>query len=293
MKINNILRLGAVLFLCGQGIQATAETSWWSFCDICIGDSDYRYHATQIAVNGTIYVSSVSTNTTRKFQRWTTYEDFSDGVVQMTHVFESPMAAQEKNAFEQVIANAARGFTQINREELDQYGAGQAGSGLDDIGSNGGLFFTFLNAVTAHVVNLGLFPSESAISTELGGTVRIISGNYGSAHSRGLRIAPLVIQIDYTDGSKIQMQLSPDATTFSKITLTDMNGEKLQITGQNENGETRLTISGFADKEFFFGASDQAALRLFDFINAQSGGSLSCITEAVAKGFRVACQRQH
>jgi|GEM_PF-6639620 len=293
MKIKNIMRLGAVLFLCGQGIQASAETSLWTFCDICVGDSDFRHHATQVTVDGTIYVSNRSTNTTRKFQRWTTYEDFSDGVVQMTHVFESPMETQEKNAFNQVINNADTGFAQINREELEQYGAGEAGSGLDDLGSDGGLFFSFLNGVTAHVVNLGLFPSESAISSELGGTVKIISGNYANAHSRGIRVAPLVIQVDYADGSMIQMQLSPDATTFSQITLTDMNGEKLQITGQNENGETRITVSGFADKEFFFGASDAAALRLFDFINGQSGGSLSCITEAVAKGFRVACQRQH
>ncbi len=294
MKIKNIMRLGAVLLVCGQAIQASAETSWWAFCDICIGDSDFRHHATQVTVDGIIYVSNRSTNTTRKFQRWTTYEDFSDGVVQMTHVFEAPMAAQEKGAFEQVINNADTGFAQINRDELEIVGAGHAGSGLDDLRSDGGLSFNFLGAVRAHVVNLGHFPSESSISSAVGGSVKIVSGNVSNASSRGVRVAPLRVQVDYPDGSNVKMTLSPDAQRFSEIILTDMNGEELRITGQDENGETRITVSGFADKEFFFGASDKAVLDLFGFINRTSGGGLSCVAEAVAKELvRVVCQRPH
>jgi hypothetical protein len=270
-------------------IAAGSESAWWVICDSCESDSEFASRALNAPGSyALIYVSNRGRNETRKFQRWTSFEDFEGGIVQRTEVSRLDMDAVEKGAFRSVIQDANTHFQALPRSALDMWSSvGERGSAVQEIAS-GTLSFDFLGSLRSALIHAGLFPTERSINLGAGKQLKGISV-IGQVSSSKVRQYPLRVRVFYEDGSRISVTLSADASTWSEVTITDRDGNELHI--RNDSGRFSVDPNANDGRDFRWGggpATRDAIVQLTAFLDTMrdpgSTPGATCMMHVSASG---------
>jgi hypothetical protein len=283
------IAIGAA-FLLALNLVPMAHAStdaWWVFCGSCETQLQFRDAALEAPGGDRVYfVSNPDTLESRKFEKWSTYEDFSGGVVQMTHVSDLDLSASEADGLRFVLESANALFIAIDRDELDQ-GVGSVASDI----SSGALSTQFLSHLQMELITRGMFPSPQSASESVGtGISRFFNLSF-SQTTQHARTWPLRIRINYPDGSMLEITLSPDAQTWTQLHAEDADGNRIPVYGPDSSGHAPVDAVGFDGREFIFGPGSGLD-SLLDWLNTQSSPELECYSEVtVDGGMRVTCIR--
>lgn len=155
-------------FLVAVLLSPNADASydaWWMLCNSCEQAMVFR----TTAVNGTggdgiVFVSNPDTLETRKFDRFSTYEDFGNGVVRMIHVSSATLSASEGEVLQGALENGNTVWVAMDRNDLN---LPSASSSIDDL-SNGMLYPALLSGLRQNLTQRNFFPSASSVGADLG-----------------------------------------------------------------------------------------------------------------------------
>lgn len=279
-------RLFATLALLSTAIpsSARAESAWWQLCDNCRTDS----HFNQAAFNApqphtVVYVTNRSSNETRKFSRFTTIEDFSDGYVHMIHVLPETMSALETSVFTDAVEKAAQIRVEFDRHRLP--GAGHGQTVLDDL-TGGRTTRTYDTALTELLAAYTV--SRVTVGRQIGATIAGTGGSY--AYTDSIRITPLVVVINYPDGSKMTFTQMPDGTLVNFF-AQDIEGNEIVIQG-SVPGNLVVDENLLAGEYVFQGSNTFRVLRFIQ--SFENSLVISCHMEdrPGGDGIRVVCGRR-
>jgi hypothetical protein len=206
---------------------AFAGPAWWHVCASCQTQNEFRIAAIAAGDDETtVFISDPESLVTKKFDRFTTWEDFGAGMVRMTHVTELDMTQQEQDEFRSALEAAKVVFATIDAEWVNNFaGIPPHDSALLAI-RNGYLGNSFFYGLQTTIRYQGLIPSRESVATRLGFNIRGLSGNVGVNGS--LRVDPLALRVQYPDGSHINAIYNPDGS-WSDVSVVDIEGNVLDI----------------------------------------------------------------
>ncbi|NKI34880.1 hypothetical protein HFP89_06860 [Wenzhouxiangella sp. XN79A] len=279
-------------FLLALGIffgDASADSAWWQLCDSCTTSQQFSNAVVGApAPHEIVYVTNRQTNTTKKFNRFTTWEDLGTGYVQMTHVYPVTMSASEEDAFESAVEKSRIVQLRVPRSDLDGLvpGVGPSESAVIDI-QNGYLGSPIINAIRDMVELSGALPDHVSVSAEAGLSTPIAGANYGQGNS--IRQSSLTVIINYPDGSSLQVVRNPDGS-LTGWAAVDADGNVILFQAQ-DGSLVPVDASSIGD-EYSFGpggpAIGDAARELLEVWFREG---LNCWSEPTPIGIRVNCSR--
>lgn len=240
----------AVLFVASGN--AFASSAWWMMCDWCVTGSDFSNRALNApGTYETVYVTNRDANETRKYNRTFIIDDLWDGVQQSVFVGAADFPAAEQAVFTQAVENATILEVRIPRDGLvgPIPGVGEQGSVVGDI-SSGFIRDSFINALRNEIINRNFLPTHTQINTEAGLTTPIIGVSAGAGNT--IRVEDLVIVIDYDDGSAISVTRRASDGKFVNWSVTDAEGNEIDVQIPDENGNVPINPGSFVDREFIF-----------------------------------------
>jgi hypothetical protein len=261
---------------------AVASGAWWVLCDSCTSNTDYR-NAVLAAPGGDriYYVSNSNTLDTRKYEKYSTYEDFDGGVVEMTWVSDLALSSAKQDAFGSVLQSADALFTVVD-------GAALGGGSIADHISDGVLSTGLLATLRMELITRGFFPTAQQAGETVGtglGTIwrRELSRTESTARQRQLRI-----RVPYPDDSQLEITLSPDAQTWSELSAKDADGNTLPVHGPDSSGHAPVESGGFIGRSFSFGTGSGVDDLLYWLVGNQG---LECDSSFPPGRVVVACRR--
>lgn len=261
----------------------SASDAWWVICDSCETASDYR-NAVLAAPGGdrNYFVSNSDTLETSKFEQYSTYEDFSDGVVKKTWVSDRNLSTAKKAAFASLLGNANTLFTNVDAGTADG-----AGSITDHI-SSGRLSPGFLSTLRIELYTQGMFPSSEEATEAAGTGIGTLWNRELSKTTSSARQKSLKIRVRYPDGSEFDITLSPDGQTWSELEAKDADGNGLPVYGPDASGHAPVDSAGFYGRDFSFGPGSGFD-DLFDWLTGNQG--LECTYTVYPDRMVVTCPR--
>lgn len=261
--------LAVLLLVSGS---AMASSAWWVMCDSCTTETHFKYQALNAPGTYTpIYVTNRETNDTRKYDRWTSIEDFDGTLIQRTEVFAADFPTAEKSVFEQAVEGATTIILGFPRSRLTEFSAaGLRRSAVEEIAA-GRLSSDFLSSLRNRVMTDGHFPSEASISSQIGAVLGGISSSV-SVTSSGVRKFPLQVTVTFEDGSKIKITLSADASQWSEVSIFDADGNEIAVVMPGDgSGNASYDPGGNDGREFRFGGGEGAANAIHQLQRAVDG----------------------
>lgn len=261
-----------------------ASDAWWVLCDSCETHTDYRNAVLAAPGGDRIYfVSNANTLDTRKYEQYSTYEDFSDGVVEMTWVTDLELSPSEEAAFASLLESANTIFTVVDAGALD----GGSTSIADHI-SSGRLSSSLLNTLRMEMYIRGMFPSNEEATEAAGTGLGTIWKRELSRTTNSARQKALVILVKYPDGSEFEIALSPDGVTWTDLEARDSEGRILPVYGPDASGYAPVDSAGFYGMNFSFG-SGSGFDDLFNWLTGNQG--LECDVNTYPDRMVVTCRR--
>lgn len=263
--------------------------SWWVFCGVCESEMDFRQAVLAAPGGDRVYfVSNPDTFDSRKFEKRSTLEEVSGGVVQTTQVDDLRLTADEAEGLASVLQSAKVLHTELDRADIEnEVFERDARSIAEDL--NGGvLSASLLSWLRIALYEQGLFPDAQSASEAVG---TAISRLFWFSNRNAARWWPLSIEVNYPDGSRLAITLSSDSQTWSLLQAEDAVGNILPVYGPDSSGHAPVDAAGFVGLEFVFGAGPGVEA-LLDWLNGQSNPALDCNGMLADKGrVRVTCQR--
>lgn len=278
-----------LLALFPMPVAQASNDAWWVFCGICESEMDFR-EAVLAAPGGDrmYFVSNPDTFESRKFEKRSTLEEVSGGVVQTTRVEDLRLAGDEAEGFAAMIDSARILQIEIDRADLVSEAFEEEAQSVADDLHWGVLSTSLLSGLRIALYRQGLFPDAYEASEAVGTP---ISRVFWFLDRDGVRWWALSIQVNYPDGSVLAITLSADAQTWSLLHIEDADGDEMPVYGPDSTGHAPVDAAGFVAREFMFG--DGAGVdALLEWLNAQSNPVLDCDRESADNGrVRVTCQR--
>lgn len=269
------------------------QTGWWHICGDCNSENHFRISALNSpAPDGIIFVSNPETLESRKFNRVTYYEDFSNGVVQIRDVTPVTMSAQEVQVFSESLENGSTHTVMYPRENLAFWDLNDyvPQSVVYEI-QNGHVSSALINVVFRKLAADSYFPSTTSVSGGIGIDIQGLSFSGQGTGSR-FRHAPLSVVINYDDGSRIEFLVSADGERFFQFSVSDRDGTEIPLV--NTSGPV-IQINGpvFDNRTYNFGPERDSARQNFgNWLNsATSGTAMDCAVTTTDAGIRVTCIR--
>lgn len=273
--------------------RGSASSAWWMLCDSCTTDQEFRYQA--LVAPGSyspIYVTNRDTNETRKFERFTSVEDFHGSLVRRTEVVPAEFAPGVEEVFRQSVQNSNIHYQVLPRNDMAGLipTIGRETSIVGDL-RNGQLRPAFVTALRELVERRGLLPTHESINVEAGVETPIVGANYGQGGT--IRKRDLILVIQYDDGSTISVVRRPDGT-FVEWQAADGNETVIPLDVPTGTGSVPVDPEAFGGTSFHFGGGREnraAAEALRDAIGAATGGGISCTATSTLNGIRLTCPR--
>jgi hypothetical protein len=274
--------------------RGSASSAWWMLCDSCTTDQAFRYQA--LVAPGSyspIYVTNRDTNETRKFERFTSVEDFHGALVRRTEVVPAEFAPGVEAVFRQVVLSGNEIFAIIPRNDLAGLvpGVDRESSVVGDL-AGGSLRASFINAFILEIERRGLLPTHESINVEAGVETPIAGANYGQGGTIRKRDLSLVIQ--YDDGSTISVVRRPDGT-FILWEALDGNETVIPLDAPTGTGSVPVDPEAFGGTSFHFGGGRDnrvGAEALRDAIGVATGGGIRCTANTTLHGIELTCPRR-
>lgn len=235
-------------------VNAQQQIVWWEFCDSCSTEQQFSQQAYD-APSGYewIYVTNRDSNVSRKYERFTTKEDFGGGFVWMTHVVPASMQAGEKNTLQNAISGANITQTTFDREDLSGavIGFGDTSSVMGDF-SGQALDPLYTNALIRHLESSGALPTLESVNQALQ------AFGIGAESGGTIRARNLIVEIIYDDGSAIVVRLKPDGELDNWVAV-DVDGQSIDL-DVDQAGDVVIDDGSLGSdfSIFYGGGSDQS-----------------------------------
>ena len=228
MSIKNLPLNSLFILLLLWTSSSFADPAWWKICTECQEANDFQVEAVNTSGgDGLVFVSNPDSLQTKKFNRFSTLEDFGTGLVRMTHVIEAQLTPQEQNAFRDALEKSQLTFATLDSAMVNAY------AGVPDYPSaifairNGRLGNSFFFGAQSSIHAAGMIPTRESVGASAGVNIlEVISGQSGANET--IRVVPLSIRVQYPDGSNINAVYHPDGS-WSDVHLVDEDGNTIDI----------------------------------------------------------------
>lgn len=254
---------------------AQQQTVWWEFCDSCSTEQQFSQQAYDAPTGYEwIYVSNRDSNESKKYQRFTTREDFGNGYVWMTHVVPATMQSGEKNALENAISGANITEVTFDRGDLagTVIGFGDTSSVMGDF-SGRALDPLYTNALIRHLESSGALPTLESVNQALQ------AFGVGAESGGTIRARNLIIEIVYDDGSAIVVRLKPNGDLDNWVAV-DVDGQSIDL-DIDQGGDVVIDDGSLgSDFSIFYGGDGDQSVTdgVNSFILAFDRRDVSCRT---------------
>ena len=220
--------------------------AWWEICDTCLSDADFRSEALAVPISYTdVYVSNTNTNQTQQFQRSVTVQEMGGTMFITIDAVRVIIPPSKGSAFEETINNSKRTYLPIDRGDLDHaISGGNSDSIVGDL-QTGRVSTALLTAIQYKLIQGNFNGHIDSLSTRIAHSINILSQGKVIVEESYLRKNPIIIKINYSNGSSLMVTLSPDLEEFSLITLEDDLGQPIPLIDSNDPSSL-IDLHGFS-----------------------------------------------